>query len=75
MFNKISKEWLPQTVAEKCFIHVMKNIADKIVHYTDNTEALRSNSMSNHTVKRRYNEIAKSIWIHVDKLTLLGNKC
>ena len=83
-----AKQGLPHTIGEKAFIPVIRTVLEKVIHYKNTSNVVRSIPLSNNTVKRRIDEMGECVEqklvqmmcdnvfsMHVDESTLPGNKC
>ena len=84
----IAKHGLPHSIGEKTFIPVLKTVLEKVIHYKNTSNVLRSIPLSNNTVKRRIDEVSECVEqklvqmmcenffsMQVDESTLPGGKC
>ena len=84
----VAKQGLPHTIGEKAFIPVIRTVLEKVIHYKNTSNVVRSIPLSNNTVKRRIDEMGECVEqklvqmmcdnvfsMQVDESTLPGNKC
>ena len=57
----IAKQGLPHTIGEKTFIPVLKTVLEKVFHYKNTSNVLRSIPLRNNTVKRRKDEMSECV--------------
>ena len=57
----VAKQDLPHKIGEKTFITVFKTVLEKVIHYKNTSDVLRSFLLSNKTVKRRIDEMSECV--------------
>ena len=57
----IAKQGLPHNIEEKTFITFLKTVLEKVIHYKNTNDVLRSFPLSNNTVKKRIDEMSECV--------------